>query len=393
MWKKHVFTVELPYEKDQPVTQFLRERFERVDSFIMSLGQMSNLPPSRLSSYRSGKLVSEKKYSKNNLNAAGFKLYFAFIPKALLTVVFDMLQALKTINFTCDIFFAQHFLPAFVAIILKKLGILHCDKIVFWMFDFFIIPPEITRSLYYRGMDTMQGFLRRHVNEIWYTTPRLAECDKERFGPLPKSVRVRLTQGCFFRRIPTPKPPALPPLRLALLGSLRRNNAIYETIDVINNCVTHGMDVELHIIGSGPEDNRARAYIKRQNVTRAVTFYGFKDRGEEIAKIFSTCHLGMALHPADPYGPNWYLTSGKFRRYISQRLPVVTSTIPYFAKYIHDYSAGIIVDNDPDDIRRALQEIYNKPSILDDMHRGVDRLYNRYNADKILEETFSDMII
>lgn len=391
-WKMHVFTAELPYEKDQVMTLFLLERFERVDSFVMSLGQMSTLPPSKLTSYLNSKLINEQVYIKNNLNAAGFKLYFAYIPKALLSVAFDIIRALKTINFTCDIFFAQHFLPAFIAVILRKLGILRTQKIVFWMFDFFIIPPEITRSLYYRGMDLMQGFLRSHVDEIWYTTPRLAECDMERFGPLPKSVRVRLTHGCFFRRIPTSKPPTPPPFRLAFLGSLRRNNAIYETIDVIRNCIDHGMDVELHIIGSGPEEHRAKEYVKQNNLSHTITFYGFEDRGEKIAKIFSKCHLGMALHPADPYGPNWYLTSGKFRRYISQRLPVVTSTVPYFAKYIHDYYAGIIVDNDPNEIRRALLPLYRNPSLLSDMRSGVDKLYDMYKADKILEKTFSDML-
>lgn len=152
------------------------------------------------------------------------------------------------------------------------------------------------------------------------------------------------------------------------------------------------MNVELHIIGSGPEEHRARVYAKQQQLAHAVKFYGFEDRGEEIAKIFSECHLGMALHPADPYGPNWYLTSGKFRRYISQRLPVVTSTVPYFAKYIHDYNAGIIVDNDPEDIRRSLLKVYNNPSALEAMRRGVDKLYHTYKADKVLDTAFRAMV-
>ncbi|MDP1721678.1 MAG: glycosyltransferase [Candidatus Gottesmanbacteria bacterium] len=392
IWKFHVFTAELPYEKDQIVTLFLRERFERVDSFIMSLGQMSTLPPSKLSTYLRGKLVNEKTYTKNDLNTEGLKLYFIYIPKALLSVILDMLRALKTINFTCDIFFAQHFLAAFVAIILKKTGFLHCQKIIFWMFDFFPVPPEFPRGLYYRGMDAIHGFIRKHLDEIWYATPRLLECDKERFGPLPKSVQVRLTHGCFFRRIPTPKPPTPPPLRLAFLGSIRRNNAIYETIDTVRNCIDHGMDVELHIIGSGPEEIRVKEYVKRYALSHAITFYGFEDRGEKISKILSKCHLGLALYSADPYGPNWYLTSGKFRRYISQYLPVITTSVPYFAKYIHDYHAGLIVDNDSDEIRRTLLPIYNNPSLLNNMRSGVDKLYDMYKADTILEKAFRDML-
>lgn len=393
IWKKHVFTAELPYEKDQVVTLFLKENFVRVDVFIMSLGQMSNLPPSEFSSYLNGKLINVKKYSQNNLKAAGFKLYFYHIPRALFSVIIDLFKALKSINFTCDIFFAQHFLPAFLAIILKRLGILHCKKIVFWMFDFFIIPPEITRSLYYRGMDTMQGFIRKNVDEIWYTTPRLAECDKERFGPLPNKVIKRLTHGCFFRRIKMRVPLSLPPLRLAFIGSLRHNNAIYESIDVVYDCVNHGMNVKLYIIGSGPEEKQVKLYIEKRNIKSSIIFLGFEDRGEKIAKIFSKCHLGLALYPADPYGPNWFLTSGKFRRYISQRLPIITSTVPYFTKYIQEYKAGIVVDNDPIDIRRALQKIYNKPDLLNNMRRGVDRLYNDYNAEKVLQKTFEVMLL
>jgi len=62
----HVFTAELPYEKDAVVTKFLVKNFYKVDDFIMSLGQMSNIPPSRLLSFEDGRFVSEKVFIKNN---------------------------------------------------------------------------------------------------------------------------------------------------------------------------------------------------------------------------------------------------------------------------------------------------------------------------------------
>ncbi|KKQ75716.1 MAG: hypothetical protein US96_C0006G0028, partial [Candidatus Woesebacteria bacterium GW2011_GWB1_38_5b] len=132
-YAKCVFSSELPYEKDQVVTLFLKDNFKQVDSFIMSLGQMTNIPPNRLRTYKDGKLVNEQVYAKNNLNKGGLPLYFYYIPKSLLIVVRDHLRALKSINFICDIFFAQHFLPAYIAVVLRKLGILKCSKIIFWM--------------------------------------------------------------------------------------------------------------------------------------------------------------------------------------------------------------------------------------------------------------------
>lgn len=391
-WKKHVFTAELPYEKDAVATFFLRDRFERVDNFIMSLGQMSRVPPSRLNTYLNGKLVGEKVFTRSKLQVGGLKLYFFSLPVALINVGLDLFRALRTVNFRCDIFFAQHFLPAYLAIILRRLGILHCSRIIFWMYDFFLIPPEFPRRLYYRGIDITQRYIRKHVDEIWYTTPRLAECDKARFGPLPDGVTRRLTEGCFFQRIKTSGPPPVPPLRLAFLGSLRPNNAVYESIDSIRHCLQGGMKVELLIIGSGPEERRLKAYVNKKKLKKVVKFYGFENRGKEIAKIFSQCHLGLALYAADAYGPNWFLTSGKFRRFISQRLPVVASPVPYFVKYIYDYQAGLIVDNDPVDVSRALQGIYENPSSLKVLRQGVDRLYAAFKADKVFDEAFSAML-
>lgn len=388
---KHVFTAELPYEKDPVVTLFLREHFEVVNDFIMSLGQMSNIPPSQLLTYKKGELVKERTYIKNNLKAGNLKLYLIYIPKALLCVTLDLIRALSTINFKCDIFFAQHFMPAFIAIVLRKLGILKCNKIIFWMFDFFLIPPEFPRGLYYRGIDSLQRYIRKNVDELWYTTPRLFEIDKERFGDLPNNVISRYTHGCFFKRIGKPSPSKLPPLKLAFLGSLRRNNAIYESVDSVAYCIKNGMKVELHVIGSGPEEKRLSEYVKKMKMEKAVIFYGFVDDGDKIAKIFEKCHLGMALYPADPYGPNWYLTSGKFRRFVSQRLPVVVSTVPYFSKYIHDYDAGIIVDNNPVSVWVALKHIYDNPSSLNRLRIGVDKLYKDYEADNVLNTAFSDM--
>lgn len=391
-WKKHIFTAELPYEKDSVATRFLRNRFERVDDFIMSLGQMSHIPPSRLYTYLNGKLIDEKVFTRSKLHVTGLKLYFFTLPRTLVHVALDLTRALKTINFECDIFFAQHFLPAFWAVVLRRMGILRCPQIVFWMFDFFLIPPEFPRSLYYRGIDILHRYTRKHVDEIWYTTPRLAECDKTRFGLLPRRVTSRITHACFFQRIPASEPPPIPPLRLAFIGSLRPNNAVYESVDCIWHCRQQGMEVELLIIGSGPEETRLKAYVNKKKLKKAVKFYGFEDRGEEIAKIFSKCHLGLALYAADAYGPNWFLTSGKFRRFVSQRLPVVVTPVPYFLRYIHDYQAGLIVDNDPADVYRVLRPIYENPSLLKNLRHGVDKLYTDFEADKVFDEAFKAML-
>lgn len=392
LWKKHIFTVELPYENDQIITLFLKERFEKVDVFIMSTGRISNLPPSEFLSYRNGKLVKEKKYNSNNLNAKGLVLYLFYIPKSLFSIIFDLIRALKSINFKCDIFVAQHFIPAFIAIILQRFGILRYEKIIFVMDDFYPVPSEFFRSLYSRGIHMMQGFIRKNVNEMWYTTPRIFECDKNQFGPLPKSVLKRFIQGYFFRRIKTNPPPLLPPLRLVFLGSLRRDNGIFEAIDLIDSCIRKNMKIELLIIGSGIDEKDAKQYVEQKKISQAVKFLGFENRAEEIAKILSKCHFGLALYPAYPISPNWYLTSGKCRRYISQRLPIIVSTVPYFAKYIHDYNAGIIADNNFDEVPSALQEIYRNPPLLEDMRKGVDKLYDKYQADTILEKSFNDML-
>ena len=392
VWNKHIFSAELPYEKDQPVTLFIRERFKHVDVFIMSLGQMSNIPPARLFSYVNGKQIKETVYIKNNLKASGFRLYCYSIPKALVTTTFDLFRALKAINFTCDIFYAQHFLPAFVAIVLRRWGILKCKKIAFRMFDFFPIPSEFLRGLYYRGIDKIQSYVRQNIDEIWYTTPRLLECDKERYGPLPPTVTKRLLHGYFFRRIAAPPPPPLPPLRLAFLGSLRRDTGAYHAIDAVNTCIKHDMKVELHIIGSGPEEKSLKDFAKKKHISQNVVFYGFEDRGEEIAHIFSRCHLALGLYPAHPSSANWFLTSGRCRRYVAQRLPIVVSTVPYFAKYIHDYGAGLIVDNDPVSIWMSLKKVYDNPELLDGLRNGIDKLYHTYKADKVLDVAFHAMV-
>lgn len=392
LWEKHIFTARLPYEKDQTTTLFIQENFKKVDVFTMSLGRMSNIPQCELATYADGKLIKEKKYKKNNLYASGFILYSFYIPKALLSTVVDFLSAIKSINFKCDIFFAQHFLPAFIGIILRYFGILKCEKLIFWMDDFYPIPPEFLGSLYYRGIDMIQRFIRKHVDEIWYTTPRLFECDKNRFGPLPKKVLKRFTHGYFARRIRTNPPPALFPLRLVYLGMLRKDTSIYESIDLVDSCIRKNMNVELLVIGSGTAEKDIKDYVKQKNLSQVVKFLGYEDKGEKIAKILSRCHLGLALYPLYPYSPNLYLTSGKCRRYISQGLPIVISTVPYFAKYVHDYNAGIIVDNDFEEVPPALQEIYNNPSILDNMRKGTDRLYQKYKADTLLTEIFDQML-
>ena len=99
-WNKHVFTAELPYEKDQVVTLFLRDRFSRVDSFVMSLGQMIHIPPSKLYSYVDGNLIEQRIFKRNKLQGRGKILsYFFIIPTALIKVTFDFFAGIKINTF------------------------------------------------------------------------------------------------------------------------------------------------------------------------------------------------------------------------------------------------------------------------------------------------------
>ncbi|MFC1649274.1 glycosyltransferase [Patescibacteria group bacterium] len=388
----HVFTAELPYEDDQPVTQYLKNNFTEAESYVMGLGQMSRIPPSKLLSYRNGKLRKQTVYVENNLKSSGLKLYFYTIPLSLIHVVVDFIRAIKTINNTCDIFFAQHFLPAFLAVLFRKIGLLKTKKIVFWMFDFFLIPPQFPRSIYYRGMDLIHGYVRKHTDEMWFTTPRLMECDFERYGSLPNNTVTRLTEGVFFKKIKTKRSSLKNTMKLAFLGSLRPNNSVYESLDAVIYSTAKGLSVELHIIGSGPEEERMKIYVKKNNAEKYVIFYGFENRGEEIAKILSICHLGLSLYNSDPYGPNWFLTSGKFRRFVSQGLPIITTTVPYYAKYVHDFRAGMIVDNNKVGVYKAVKNIIDNPTLLKEMQKGVDKLYRKYEGEKVLDKNFKLLV-
>ena len=51
-----------------------------------------------------------------------------------------------------------------------------------------------------------------------------------------------------------------------------------------------------------------------------------------------------------------------------------------------------MVDNDPEAIAEILLNIYENPSVLNELKKGVDRLYKEFEADKTLNEIFSDML-
>ena len=73
-------------------------------------------------------------------------------------------------------------------------------------------------------------------------------------------------------------------------------------------------------------------------------------------------------------------------------MPVIISSVPYAAKYIHEYKAGFIVDNTPEDVFRVANVVYNNPSMLGLLRQEVHKLYEKFNADIVLDQAFRAML-
>jgi glycosyltransferase involved in cell wall biosynthesis len=90
---------------------------------------------------------------------------------------------------------------------------------------------------------------------------------------------------------PVPLPPA-PPFRIGYMG---RIEIVHKNLDMIleafRELLRRRSDVELHIFGGGPDEEKFKAMVDGANLGNRVVLHGPYDHRRDLGRIISSCHL------------------------------------------------------------------------------------------------------
>jgi glycosyltransferase involved in cell wall biosynthesis len=243
------------------------------------------------------------------------------------------------------------------------------QKFVFLIGDYF---PEHTGFMWL--YNKMADFYNIHSLYVIYLSPPIEKIYSSLRNK--KLHRTQLSLGIADLNVARSEYFPTDMLRVGYMGSIRHGQGLGTLFKYIKHA---SVPIHLDIIGDGYELNFYKSLVNTLEIEDKVTFHGFALNREEIA---SSWHIAFALYDYHPSNVSLYCEPTKIKDYLSYGLPVITTKTTYFHKEIIAFGAGEIVEENSEDIDRAVLAIMSAHSTYKQGVKNIIKEYeyvSRYN--------------
>ncbi len=126
------------------------------------------------------------------------------------------------------------------------------------------------------------------------------------------------------------------PVRLLYVGYLKHMKGLPDLIDAMRILRDGGQDVELHLVGAGPEEESLRGQIRRLQLGESVHFHGYVQMGPALNKCYDEADI-FVFPSLSEGSPRVVLEA------LAHSLPVVSTPVGSVPELIEDRQSGLIV--------------------------------------------------
>jgi glycosyltransferase involved in cell wall biosynthesis len=263
------------------------------------------------------------------------------------------------------------------AICLRSLG--KVGKVVYYVSDY--SPNRYTNSLFNTVYLWLDRFCAMHADYIWDVSLAI---HKARIGaglrPDTSAPVIHVANGVFPEQIQIQKDADIFPHALAYMGTMGPENGPDVAIAAVSKLRSKYPDISLHMIG-GSEKSFAwlKPRIKKYRLEGIVTHHGFVPKSSDMAKIMSTCSIGLAPYRAFDGSARWYGDAGKIRAYCAAGLAIVSSQVPPLGAEVAKKGAALICQDTPDGFAKTIRSIFENPSLYMSLRKHAIQ-YARVNT-------------
>lgn len=171
------------------------------------------------------------------------------------------------------------------------------------------------------------------------------------------------------------------PLRLVYVGRLAENKGIFEIVGAIEIMRTHGINTQLVIAGSGPEEGKLRACVGNLGLNGSVSFVGAVF-GEEKRRVWEEADLFVFPTYHREGLPYTLLES------MSARTPPVISPVGAIPDVMEDGVHGVFVPSrNPEALAEVIERLDNDRALICRMGEASrQRIENYYTVVRLAED-------
>lgn len=190
------------------------------------------------------------------------------------------------------------------------------------------------------------------------------ECDV-----IPNQVDVELFKNDVIRRIDGE-------FRLVMVCALREGKRLDIAFKAIRKLIDEGMKIHLDVVGDGFYEDVYKRAMLEEGLEEHVTFLGRKNK-EEISKLLLKEHALLISSELESFAIPGVeaLASG---------MPVISTDCLGPSEFIDNKCGSLCRVNDPDDMARAIKEVYENYSKYEREH--LENVANKFSEKSVVEK-------
>ncbi|MFZ5845315.1 MAG: glycosyltransferase [Patescibacteria group bacterium] len=339
----------------------------KVKTFLLLDGPhpVSDVVDPVVEAYRDGRL--DKKFLLSPLFYL-FAYFFCKIPSKAKTRISFKIRDFFSAFFLAlmqkekfDLFIGLEAVYALAGILLRKIG--RIKRVVYYVSDY--SPTRFGKNLFNTLYIWLDLFCVRHADFTWDVSAAMKE-GRLRAGLKPSEATriIHVPNGLFPAQIdPLPISQRVKDT-LVYMGILDPDKGVDLALKALKLVIAKRPQTSLHIIGGTPEGiTRLKQMAVRLGIERSIIFYGFVPPNKKMSSIINRCYLGLTTYSRRRSPENRYGDSGKIRQYLGCGLPIVSTKLQAYTKYVIDQGAGIGTKESVKDFANAILTLLKDDSL------------------------------
>lgn len=324
---------------ESPVNTVVEIMIKKKKDFIHVRHSMDGMIASTIIFYERGKVAKEKKLPVISKIAP-----LRYISEVFCTVFFFLFYKQKLNGIGVDP------LNALSVIILKKLG--KFKRAIFYTADY--SPARFENKMLDKFYHSADRFSSLKADQVWNVSLRICDIRKKMGVPDEKNIFVPNVPS--VKLVDSYKIPANKH-SLITLGIIGEQLDFIGMFKAIKKLKKDYPDIVFKIIGNGPKEDQYKKYVKDNDLSQNVIFFGYLNHDRALEEI-SNSGVGLALYNGK-MNFNYYGDSMKCREYFCFGLPVLTTDTHSTVLDIKENKAGVVCNMSPLDYEDAIVEIFN----------------------------------
>lgn len=280
-----------------------------------------------------------------------------------------------------DLYIGSNNLNALAGVILKKIGFV--KKCIFYTVDF--VPKRFENKIINSIYLWIDKFCVKYCDETWILSPRMREGRRKYFNLDEKFNRkqVYVPEGIWLKRIKRKPFKHISKHSIVFLGVLLGRMGVQLVLQAVPLIIQKVPDFHFIIIGKGKYGPQLKGLMNKLHIEKYVEFKGYINDYRDVEKIVAKCAIGVSTYTSDPTGLNYYADPAKTKTYLGCGLPVIATNTFHNALEIEKRGAGIVVDENPDNIAKAIISLLNNERGLKEYKENAVKLAQEFDNDAI----------